>query len=163
MALFIRTITKEAWLGSLVRELEVAAGARPAYLSFAHGVLAHGLTNLRCLKLANLDFWKNYPPRYHTFLARYPVQELTLSECSIPVAHLFQLIWSLPTLHALSLLDDRQDGTVPGVTEFELLKLEDMHDRKRRSCPNLRSLTISVSVQIGMSKDRCPLTILNSS
>ena len=146
IALLVRTITEQPWLGGLVRELEVAAEAQPAaYLPFAHGVLVHHLSNLKRLKLSNLDFWKSYPSRYHTFLARFSVQDLTLTECSIPVAHLFHLLWSLPALDTLSLLDDIQDELVPGVTEFELLKLEEMQARKRRTCQKLHSLTISVS------------------
>ncbi|KAI0688110.1 hypothetical protein C8T65DRAFT_589855, partial [Cerioporus squamosus] len=99
-SLLVRTLIEQPFLASLVHELEVEGSS---YVPFAQGFLLRHLQRLDTLNLYNLDLSQDYPPVFPSLITHYPIQNLMLWNCSLPLTNIFCIIWSLDNLRSLTL------------------------------------------------------------
>ena len=144
LALFMRTLAGEPWLGSLVRKLQVLYHA---YLPFAHRDMLANLPNMHSLFLIGAPLWKGYPSWYLAIIARFPIRELCLSGCSLSLARAIPFIWSLPELRVLYLLSSfKQEHDPPEIQAAANAQLLAMPCRRWRSgCNRLTHFHLDVS------------------
>ncbi|KAI0730782.1 hypothetical protein C8Q76DRAFT_792923 [Earliella scabrosa] len=111
------------------------------YINFTHGTLIDRLRHLEDLELRFLDLHKDYPPNLTALVGRFPIRELTLWNCSLPLVKTFELIWSLRNLRRLS-LHCTIDGSVPENIHSQCLKLHEIQFLRPRTCAQLQELEL---------------------
>ena len=158
-SLFVRTLRERPFLASLVRKVDIEGFRqlhtgnlspyhRSSYISFIQGCLLRHLNHMDTLNLYNLDFSHEYPPITPSLITQFPVQHLTLWNCSLPLTTVFRIIWSLDDLRSLSLSHDNLGLHASTISAIECQRLYIMHLRRAHRCGQLRTLTLGVGTHL---------------